>query len=119
MSYRTRRVEEEIKREIASIIKDTIKDPRVGFVSLTGVDVTPDFRHAKVYVSVYGNEEAIKKTMEGLDQAAGYIRKEISQRIKLRNSPELSFHFDDSIRHGAKIAEILSKMQSGEGQNDA
>lgn len=119
MSYRTRRVEEEMKREIASIIKENIKDPRVGFVTVTGVEVTPDFRYAKVFVSVYGDDETVKKAMEGLGKASGYIRKEVSQRVKLRNSPELSFRFDESIRHGAKIAEILAEIQSEEGKTDA
>lgn len=119
MSYRTQRVEEEMKREIASIIKDNIKDPRVGFVTVTGVEVTPDFRYAKVFVSVYGDDDAIKIAMEGLEKASGYIRKEVSQRVKLRNSPELSFRFDESIRHGAKIAEILAKMHIEEDKNDA
>lgn len=117
MSYRNRRVAEEMKREIASIIKEDLKDPRVGFVTVTGVEVTPDFRYAKVFVSVYGSDEEINQALEGLEKASGFIRKEIGHRIKLRYTPELSFRFDESIRHGAKIAEILADMQEKEGKD--
>lgn len=117
MSYRTRRVAEEMKREIANIIKEDIKDPRVGFVTVTGVEVTPDFRYAKVFVSVYGSDVEINQALEGLEKASGFIRKEIGNRIKLRYTPELSFRFDESIRHGAKIAEILADMQEKEGKD--
>lgn len=117
MSYRTRRVAEEMKREIANIIKEDLKDPRVGFVTVTGVEVTPDFRYAKVFVSVYGSDVEINQALEGLEKASGFIRKEIGNRIKLRYTPELSFRFDESIRHGAKIAEILADMQEKEGKD--
>lgn len=111
MSYRTKRVAEEMKREIATIIKEDIKDPRVGFVTITSVEVTPDFRYAKVYVSIYGNDTEIERALTGLEKASSYIRKEIGHRVKLRYTPELSFRFDDSIRHGAKIAEILADLE--------
>lgn len=116
MSYRTRRVAEEMKREIANILKEDIKDPRVGFVTITSVEVTPDFRYAKVFVSIYGDEEEVNEALTGLEKASGYIRREIGHRIKLRYTPELSFRFDDSIRHGAKIAQILADMEEKEGK---
>ncbi|NLC77922.1 MAG: 30S ribosome-binding factor RbfA [Clostridia bacterium] len=116
MSYRTQRVAEEMKREIAAILKEEIKDPRVGFVTVTGVEVTPDYRYAKVYVSIFGDETEVKNALEGLEKASGYIRKEIGRRIKLRYTPELSFRHDESIRHGAKIAELLANVQEKEGR---
>ncbi|HHW08047.1 MAG TPA: 30S ribosome-binding factor RbfA [Clostridia bacterium] len=117
MSYRTQRVTEEMKREIAAIIKEELKDPRVGFVTVTGVEITPDYRYAKVFVSVYGSDEEVNQALEGLEKASGFIRKEVGRRIKLRYTPELSFRFDESIRHGAKIAEILADMQEKEGKD--
>lgn len=117
MSYRAQRIAEEMKREIASIIKEDLKDPRVGFVTVTGVEVTPDYRYAKVFVSIYGSDEEVKQALEGLEKASGFIRKEIGRRIKLRYTPELSFRFDESIRHGVRIAEILAEMQEKEGKD--
>lgn len=117
MSYRTQRIAEEMKREIASIIKENIKDPRVGFVTVTAVEVTPDSRYAKIFVSVYGDDDEVKRALEGLEKASGYIRKEIAKRIKLRYTPEISFHFDESIRYGAKIAELLAEMHKKDGKD--
>jgi ribosome-binding factor A len=101
MAERIYRISEEIKREISNIIQNDLKDPRLPeFVSVLSVDTTRDLRYAKVYVSVYGNEEEKKKAMEGLKNAAGFIRREIGQRIKLRYTPELLFELDNSIEYG-------------------
>jgi ribosome-binding factor A len=116
MSYRTQRVAEEMKREIANILKEDIKDPRVGFVTVTSVEVTPDFRYAKVFVSIFGDEREVNEALAGLEKASGFIRREIGQRIKLRYTPELTFRFDESIRHGAKIAHLLAHMEEKEGK---
>ncbi|MGI6552145.1 MAG: 30S ribosome-binding factor RbfA [Clostridia bacterium] len=114
MGVRSLKIAEEMKREIASIIRDEVKDPRVGFVTVTGVEVSGDLRHAKVFVSVYGDDEKTKLALEGLEKAKGFIRKEIGERIKLRFVPEISFRFDESIRHGAKITELLGRIQGQE-----
>lgn len=108
---RANRVAEEIKREIAQMLREEIKDPRVGFVTLTGVDVTSDLRYAKVFFSVYGSDEEKEQTMAVLQKAQGYIRSELGKRLRLRYTPELSFKFDDSILYGAKIMELLETVK--------
>lgn len=115
VSHRSLRVSEQIKKEIAHIIENQLKDPRIGFVTVTSVELSGDLRHAKVFVSVYGNELQKEESLKGLQKAAGFIRREIGQRIKLRYTPEISFKFDDSIEHGAKIAKLLTEVrQEGE-----
>lgn len=101
---------EQMKKEIAQILRDELKDPRVGFVTVTSVEVSGDLRHAKVFVSVLGDEEAKKQSLEGLQKATGFIRREVGQRIQLRYTPEIVFKFDASIEHGDKIARLLSQV---------
>lgn len=110
VQYRTGRLSEEFKKEISEIIQNDIKDPRVGFVSVVHVDVSGDLRHAKVYVSVLGDEKTTADSMTALKSASGFIRREIAQRIQLRYTPELTFLYDDSIAHGAKISKILADV---------
>ena len=107
---RSQRVAEEMKREIAKIFRDELKDPRIGFVTITGVEVTRDLRYGKVFVSVFGDETEKEKTMEVLKNASGFIRKEIGNRIKLRYAPEIIFHIDNSIEHGTKISQLLNRV---------
>ncbi|HHY23488.1 MAG TPA: 30S ribosome-binding factor RbfA [Clostridiaceae bacterium] len=115
MAERIYRISEEIKREISNIIQNDLKDPRLPeFVSVLSVDTTRDLRYAKVYVSVYGNEEEKKKAMEGLKNAAGFIRREIGQRIKLRYTPELLFELDNSIEYGIYINKLINETIKGD-----
>ncbi|MDS1029075.1 30S ribosome-binding factor RbfA [Bacillota bacterium LX-D] len=114
---RNQRIAEEMKREIAQIIRDELKDPRIGFITVTAVDVTGDLRYAKVFVSIYGNEEEKTRSLTALNKAKGFVRKEIGKRIQLRYIPEISFVFDESIEHGAKIAKILHQVSTDEGEN--
>lgn len=117
MSYqRAARVAEEIKRELSQLIRDEIKDPRLGFVTITSVEATNDLRHAKVFVSVYGSEEEKENSLKALNNAKGFLRTEIGKRIRLRTTPEISFKFDDSILHGAKIMELLEGVKEGKGE---
>ncbi|HHX50585.1 MAG TPA: 30S ribosome-binding factor RbfA [Clostridia bacterium] len=118
MGVRSLKIAEEMKREIASIIRDEVKDPRVGFVTVTAVEVSRDLRHAKVFVSIYDDEAKVKLALEGLEKAKGFIRKEIGQRIKLRFVPEITFRFDESIKHGAKISELLVQLQGQERKEE-
>lgn len=104
--YRSSRLGEELKKEIYEIIKNDVKDPRVGFVSIISVEVSGDLRHAKVFVSVLDDGE-VKQTLDALKKAAGFIRREIANRIQLRYTPELSFVHDESIAYGAKITKLL------------
>ncbi|MFW6381268.1 MAG: 30S ribosome-binding factor RbfA [Bacillota bacterium] len=108
---RERKVEEFLKEEISDILLKEIKDPRIGFVSLTDVEISGDLKHAKVFVSVYGSDREKIKTMEGLDQATGYIRKLVGNRITTYHTPELIFKYDDSIEHGVQISELIKKVR--------
>lgn len=119
MQYRSGRLSEEIKREISKMILDEIKDPRIkGMVSIIDINVTKDLRYAKVYISIYGNDEEKKETIEGLKSASGYIRHEIGKRIKMRYTPEIVFELDRSIEYGAHISEVLKELKDQEGEHD-
>lgn len=100
-----------IKKEISSIIHDELKDPRLGFVTITRVEMTADLRYAKVFFSVLGKEEEHKKTKEALDSALGYIRRLIAQRIRLRFAPEIMFREDRSIEYSIQIEKLLSELE--------
>lgn len=112
--HRSSRLAEEIKKEVSQLIRDEIKDPRVGFVTLTSVEVTNDLRHARIFVSTLGTMEEQKATLMALNKAKGFIRSELGKRVRLRYTPELSFVFDTSIEHGAKILELLTKVGNSE-----
>ncbi len=111
-SRRVARVAESIKREVSTMLLKDIKDDRVGtgMVSVTDVEVSGDLQHAKIFVSIYGSEDARRATMEGLAAATGFVRREISQRLALRRSPELSFHEDRSFERGVRILSLINKL---------
>ncbi|MCR4399183.1 MAG: 30S ribosome-binding factor RbfA [Firmicutes bacterium] len=115
MSLRGGRVAEAIKQEISDILRDELKDPRVGFASVTRVDVSKDLRHAKVFVSVLGDEKQKADTMEGLESATGFIRSEVGKRIRLHHTPEILFRLDESIERSVRIAKVL-REQEGMGK---
>ena len=105
------RVAQALKKEISNIIHDELQDPRLGFVTITGVELTQDLRYAKVFFSVLGKEEEYKKTKEALDSALGFIRRLIAQRIKLRLVPEISFKEDRSAEYSIRIQEALDEIK--------
>ena len=110
-NYRGGRINEEVKREISAIIREEIKDPRMtSMVSVTSVKVTKDLSYATVYVSIFAKTEEEKtETLKALKNASGYIRREISQRVNLRNTPQILFELDDSIDYSMKIEELIQK----------
>lgn len=108
-SQRVQRIREEIKKEASDIIRK-LKDPRVGFVTVTDVEVSGDLRHVKIFVSVLGDESSKEATMEALTRATGHIRTEIGQRIRLRHTPEIQIRPDESIARGARIFELLREV---------
>jgi len=110
MSQRHLRVAEEMKKEIADILHNELKDPRLVFMTITAAELSTDLRSAKIYVSIFGDEEKQQECLKALQKATGFVRREIGQRIKLRHTPELVFKFDASIAHGDKIARLLSKI---------
>jgi ribosome-binding factor A len=114
---RMSRIGEEMKKELSILIQREIKDPRIGFVTVTGVEVTSDLQLAKVYVSIFGSEEERESTLAGLQKAKGFLRTEIGRRIKLRHVPELVFKMDTSIDYGNKIDSLLRQISSAEEGN--
>ncbi|WP_080846406.1 30S ribosome-binding factor RbfA [Cytobacillus gottheilii] len=118
MSLRSNRVGEQMKKELGEIIGRKIKDPRVGFVTVTDVQVTGDLQQATVYISVLGDEEQRENTLRGLAKAKGFIRSEIGQRIRLRKTPEILFEFDESIDYGNRIESLLHQIQDEQRSDD-
>jgi len=116
--HRAGRVAEEIKREITQMLRDEIKDPRVGFVTVTGVEVSPDIRYARVFVSVYGEDESKVQSLQALEKAKGFVRSELGKRMRLRYTPEISFKFDSSIEHGARIMKLLQEVKETENDHE-
>lgn len=120
-TQRQERVGQLLREEISRIIERQLKDPRVGMVTITDVEVTPDLRHARVFVTVFGDDDAARATVEVLKGAAGFIRAELGKHVRLRCVPELEFRRDESIARGARIFELLEqvKRESGVSQEDA
>ncbi|CAM3075833.1 30S ribosome-binding factor RbfA [Sporolactobacillus spathodeae] len=109
-NLRVHRVAEQMKKEMSDIIRNRIKDPRVGFVTVTGVDVTGDLQEATVYVSVLGDQTKVDETLAGLVKAKGFIRSEIGKRIRLRKTPEIQFKFDQSVEYGNHIDKLINDL---------
>jgi ribosome-binding factor A len=117
---RVERVAELIKREVSQMLLHGIKDDRVGtgMVSVTDVDVSGDLQHAKIYVSIYGSDEAKVETMAGLKSATGFVRSEIGARVRLRRTPEVVFIEDSSIERGNKVLSLLNQLQTTRKSDD-
>ncbi len=110
MSMRANRVAEQMKKEVGAIISQKIKDPRVGFVTVTDVEVTGDLQQATIYISVLGSDSKVEDTLKGLSKAKGFIRTEIGQRIRLRITPEIEFKIDTSVAYGNRIDTLLRQV---------
>lgn len=110
MTRRTRQVGELLREELTDIIRRDVKDPRVGFMSITQVEVPTDLRSARVFVSVLGTEEERSATLTALRSAAGYIRRQLKPRLRMRQIPELDFRDDRSMEHAQQIAETLRQL---------
>jgi ribosome-binding factor A len=111
---RISRVAELIKREVSQMLLHDIKDERVGsgMISVTDVDVSGDLQHAKIFVSIYGTEEAKVATMEGLQSATGYVRSQLGKRVNLRRTPEVIFVEDASLERGMRVLSLINKLSS-------
>lgn len=118
---RVSRVASLMKREISQLLMSGIKDDRVGtgMVSITEVDVSGDLQHAKVYVSIYGTEEARAATMEGLKAATPYVRSELGQRIRLRRTPEIVFVEDKALERGTRLISLLEQLSRERSEKEA
>ena len=114
---RSERISDQMKREIADILMRKIKDPRIGFVTVTGVDVAQDLKNAKVFVSVYGGDK--EESLKGLRSATPFIRSELGKRIRMRCIPEIIFRFDGTVEQGAHIMELLRSIEVGKEHKDS
>ena len=104
---RMRRVNEAVREVLSARIAEGLNDPRIGFVTLTSVDTSPDLRHARVYVSVLGDDDQRAETMAGLDSAHGLLQQAIGRELRMKRTPTLQFVFDESIDRGMRISELL------------
>jgi ribosome-binding factor A len=106
---RTLRVADQIQRELAEIIRTELKDPRVAMITLTGVEVTADYAHAKVFYTLMGSAEQRAETEVGLKQAGGFLRSQIARRIKLHSIPQLHFVYDASVERGFELSRLIDE----------
>ena len=114
-SIKNTRLNEEVMRELSTIIRNEIKDPRIHpMTTVASVEVAPDLKTCKVYISVLGDEEAQKNTIDGLKSAAGYARKCLAQTLNLRNTPEIRFILDQSIEYGIEMSKKIDALTYGE-----
>lgn len=111
MTVRQEKVQEQLVHELSEIIQRELRDPRLGFVTLTGAEISRDLRHAKVFVSVLGDEQARKQSLKALNSAVGLLRGEFARRAHLRVAPELEFRFDDGIARGQRIFDLLHSVE--------
>ena len=110
-SHRTERVADLIRQELAQLLEREVKDPRVGFVTVTGVEVTRDLRTARVAVTILGDEKKKKASLTGLAAAQGFLRHELAQRLGMRYTPALEFHIDESLESEQRIEELLRQIR--------
>jgi ribosome-binding factor A len=110
---RTRRVGEQMQRELAGILHEELKDPRLGMISVSGVEVSRDLAHARVYISVLGGEEDVSETIKVLNKAAGFLRHQLGQRMRLRAVPQLRFLYDESLAEGARMDALIAAALAG------
>ena len=115
---RIEKLQELIKQETGKMLLNDIKDPRIGFVTVTDVEMTGDLREAKIFVSIMGGDEQVKNSLEGLNSALGFVRREIGKRIRLRFTPEISFALDTSLDYGDHIQKLLLQVEGDLGNAD-
>ena len=114
---RIEKLQEFIQQELSKIILTGLKDPRIGFVTVTGVEMTGDLRSAKVYLSLMGSEEQKKNTWDGLQHSLGFLRTEVGRRLGIRHTPELSLHRDNSLDKSDHIQKLLLGLKTPEGNS--
>jgi ribosome-binding factor A len=109
---RKERVESLIQEEICDILREKVSDPRIGFITVTSVKVSPDFKNASIYVSIFGEENVKKDGMAGLSSATGFIQHELGQMLEMRATPLIRFVRDDSIEKGSRVLGIIKRLES-------
>ena len=106
---RAQRIAEQIQREMAELIRLELKDPRVGLVTITGVEVTQDYEHAKVFFTLLGDTQQAVDSLQGLQRAAGFLRSQLSRRMQLRIIPQLHFIYDESVERGIHLSKLIDE----------
>ena len=109
MSARTSRIADQIQRELAELVRLEVRDPRVGMVTLTGVELSRDQSHAKVFFTTLGGPAAGAEALEGLERAAGFLRSQLAHRLTIRKVPELHFAFDESVERGMRLSKLIDE----------
>lgn len=119
MTRRTERLNSLIRREISELLRQQVNDPRLGsLISVTSVSTSPDLQRAKVFVSTLGDEANRSETLRGFTAASGFLRRELARRLGLRQTPELSFHFDDSIERGTEVVTLIEQLTYDSSQDE-
>jgi ribosome-binding factor A len=113
---RTERIAAQMQRELAQLIRFELKDPRIGLVTLTEVSVTPDLAHAKVFFTCLEEGEALEVVLAGLRRSSGFLRREVGRRIRMHALPELHFHYDASVREGARLSRLIDETLAEEAR---
>ncbi len=113
---RSERVSGQLRRELATLVQREVKDPRVGFVSISDVEVTRDLAHARVYVTVFEEDKA-KTSIDALKHAAGYLRRRLGQELRIRSVPELHFFHDDSVETGTRMDKLIASAVASDGES--
>ncbi|HUA05069.1 MAG TPA: 30S ribosome-binding factor RbfA [Solirubrobacteraceae bacterium] len=115
---RMRRVDEAVRAVLSDAIAKDLQDPRVGFVTVTAVKTSPDLRHARVYVSVLGNEQARAETLEGLRSARGFLQGRVAAELSLKHTPTIAFEYDESIDRGMRISQLIDQGPGERGPDE-
>jgi ribosome-binding factor A len=118
-SPRTARVGEQIRHDIADLLTVAVRDPAIGFITITRVTVTPDLQQARVYYTIIGDEKARRETERGLERARPMLRRHLGKRLRLRRVPELRFFFDESVGHQDRIEQIVQQLQQERAERGA
>lgn len=118
MSRRTEQVAQEIRRVLSELLLTQVRDPAIGFVTVTAVEVSPDLKHARAYVSVLGSPEEERETQAALRRAAGFLRTEVGRRIQIRYTPELHFEMDHSTERAIRISKLIDEVISDGGTHN-
>lgn len=119
-SVKNTRINGEVQKELANLIRGEIKDPRISpWTSVVSVEVSPDLKTCKAWISVLGGEDEIENTLKGLNSAEGFIRRELARRINLRNTPEIRFIMDQSIAYGVDMSKKIDDVMKAQGDHDA
>jgi ribosome-binding factor A len=115
---RADRVSEAIKREVSVMLVQEVKDPGIHFTTVTAVETADNLRHAKIFVSILGDEKTRQESLDGLERAKGFLRSELGRRLQLRYAPEIQFQLDKSLDHAMKIKGLLNQIKSTEEKKD-